>query len=107
MYTLTKQDLINNICSAWKQQYFFDGEWRYGENKQVIYNNLIALGDNKTEEKINEIIGNSSWTTITCGECNKHVDVVVVMNDSDEYCAYICKKCINKASKLLVKKRGV
>lgn len=43
MDLLTKQDLVDNICSAWKQQYYFAGKWNHGYNKEMIYNDLVKL----------------------------------------------------------------
>lgn len=100
MNILNKQYLIDNICSVWKQNYFFAGNWRYGHNKEEIYNNLVALGDNKTEENIAEVIGNSSWTRLECSECEQDSYSVVTMS-VEEYGIYLCKSCLIKGLELL------
>ncbi|HCH9337326.1 TPA: hypothetical protein PNO69_004522 [Salmonella enterica] len=100
MNILTKQHLIDVVCDRWLKQYYYNGEWRYGYNKEDTYYKLQSLGDKKTEESITEVIGNSSWTQLICNECNRDNERVVVMS-CEEYSLYLCLKCINKAGKLL------
>lgn len=100
MNLVTKQILIDEVCFRWAQQYYTNGEWRYGYDKEDIYHKLQSLGDKKTEESIAEVIGNSSWTQLICNECNRDSERVVVMS-CEEYAFYLCLKCINKAGKLL------
>ena len=100
MKVLTIQDLSTGAKERWKQQYFVNNVWIYGDEKKVIYENLVSLGDNPEPEQVNEVIGNSSWTRLTCEECNKVVESVVVINAS-EYSIYLCKKCLSKAVRLI------
>lgn len=101
MAILTKQELIDNIASTWKQQYCFQGVWEYGHDKKEIYDKLVALGDDKTEKQITEIIGNPSWTDLKCDECDKKVDSVKIFGDGYESSVYVCLKCLKKSVKEL------
>ena len=100
MKILTVQELANTAKDRWKRQYFHSGVWKHGVDKNTVYKNLVDLGENPTPEQINEVIGNNSWTRLECSVCNKEVDTVVILScyDSD---FYICKKCLNKCSRLV------
>ena len=100
MKILTVQELANTAKDRWKRQYSYNGYWEHANDKKTVYENLVALGENPTPEQINEVIGNNSWTRLECSECNKEVDTVVILScyDSD---FYICKKCLNKCSRLV------
>jgi len=101
MKLITKQDLIDGVCLRWKIQYFANGEWKYGNNKEDIYNNLVSLGDDKTEQDIEKVIGNNSWTRLSCDICNNDVDRVVT-TDFSEYSHYMCLNCASKAVGILL-----
>ena len=100
MKILTVQELANTAKDRWRIQYFYDGSWKHGSDKKTVYENLVSLGDSPTPNQINEVIGNSSWTRLECSECNKEVDTVVVFSSYDSY-FYLCKKCLNKSTRLI------
>lgn len=100
MRLITKQHLANIAKDRWRAQYYQNSEWySYGSDKEVKYNNLVALGDNPSPNDVNEVIGNISWTNITCSECKESVDSVVELGEvgyDTEY-GYACKDCLTKA----------
>lgn len=104
MRLITKQHLANITKDRWKAQYCKKGEWHtYGGDKEVKYNALIALGDNPSPDDVNEVIGNSSWTNITCSECGESVGSAVELGEvgyDTEY-VYVCKDCLTKALGLI------
>ena len=100
MKILTVQELANAAKDRWKRQYFYSGVWKHGSDKKTVYENLVSLGENPTPSQINEVIGNNSWTRLECSECNKEVDTVVVFSSYDSY-FYLCKKCLNKSTRLI------
>ena len=100
MKVLTRQELANKAKDRWKTQYFVNGIWKYDDNKRIVYERLDGLDNNPLPEQVNEVIGNTSWTRLECSECNKEVDLVVVFQDSESD-SYICKKCLNKALRLI------
>ena len=54
-----------------------------------------------TPEMIEAIIGNGSWTRLTCDECKKDVDAILTVGDAPDYesnTASLCRKCVEKAS---------
>jgi hypothetical protein len=100
MRLITKQHLANITKDRWKAQYYKNGEWyAYGGDKEVKYNNLVALGDKPSPDDVNEVIGNNSWTNITCSECGESVNSAVELGEvgyDTEY-VYACKDCLTKA----------
>ena len=100
MKILTVQELANTAKDRWRIQYFYDGSWKHGSDKKTVYENLVSLGENPTPSQINEVIGNNSWTRLGCSVCNKEVDTVVVFSSDDSY-FYLCKKCLNKSTRLI------
>ena len=52
-----------------------------------------------TAKKIENIIGNSSWTDLTCSECGKYVKKVVQVGEEPDYesaTVFLCVKCIKR-----------
>ena len=100
MKILTVQELANTAKDSWKRQYFYNGFWKHGNDKKTVYENLVALGENPTPSQINEVIGNNCWTRLGCSVCDKEVDTVVVFSSYDSS-FYLCKKCLNKSTRLI------
>lgn len=101
MELITKQSVVDTALERWAYQY------RNGYmNKGSITNALLALPKPINADDVNRIIGNDSWTSLTCDECGKEVDAVVMLGqepDHDSSTAYICKKCLISARKLFTK----
>lgn len=96
------------VAEKWKSQYFNDGDGKwycletdnYFKDVHDLLNNLsLRCG----REAINSIIGNDSWTTITCDTCGEYCTRVVHFKNPD--CGTetnICKDCaINAYATLL------
>lgn len=96
MKLLTKQDILNTVAERWKYQYYTKDGWKYS-GKDSVYDKLEALGDNPKATDIDRVIGNSSWTYLTCQTCNREVDAVVIVGECE---IYTCKKCVKKMHKL-------
>jgi hypothetical protein len=92
MEVITREEHIKNVPKMWKLQ--------YPGGKEGIYEKLLDAKP-LTKEKVDAIIGNESWTRLSCDECEKDVDIVVIFSDSETSRA-ICKKCITKASRKII-----
>ncbi len=102
MYLLTKRQLIKDILSKWSSSYPVNREITpckgIIKSTDSIYSQLEALDlDTVEPEVIDNIIGNNSWTTITCKECGENQNTAIVLDD------YICKDCLEKALSLFGK----
>ena len=100
MKVITREGLAVLAADNWKQTYFRKGEWQYGSDKEVIYYNLVKLGYNPNYEDVDKTIGNTSWTSIYCNECNESVLKAIQLGEEPDYessTACICKPCLLKA----------
>jgi len=96
MILRTKKMLIKGIVEAWKSNYPYPSVPEYQKIRQDLVNTKPT-----TEDEIEKIIGNRSWTSNECDECKEDVEVVMVVWDKqdDEIATevYICRKCLVKA----------
>ena len=95
---LTKQHLVNTVDECWKKQYYRDDSWYpYNDDKIQKYEKLVNLGENKNQEDVDKIIGNSSWTRLICHNCNKDVEAVFIFGTAHDS-LYVCKDCVKVAA---------
>lgn len=94
------------IADRWANQYRNqNGSWSSaplcvkGRNSEQVYEALCALGDNPPIDKVAEIIGNQSWSYISCDGCNSYVGRAVAIGEYDPK-AY-CDVCIKEANAIL------
>lgn len=100
MKTITVEDRIASVADRWKEQYF-DSQW-FSDQKQQIWSWLKALPQNATAAQVDAIIGNGSWTAITCTECKERVEMAIVLNENDSYrTCTVCAGCLDLAQLLL------
>lgn len=102
MKLITRQTLSNEVAERWAKQYE-DG--RYGQDKIDILEKLRKLGNSPNPDTVDAIIGNKSWTRTNCHECGQcNIDVVELGENPDyeSHTASICKKCLEKAMRLIV-----
>lgn len=100
MKLITRTELAKRAAARWKQQYYKDGVWKYDSGKEVIYNNLVALGENPAPNDVDSVIGNGFRTDIVCDECSSHVESAMRVGEEPDYesaTALICKPCLLKA----------
>lgn len=95
---VTTRQNIRTVPQRWAKQY---ANSRYGADKAEI---LLKLRDldlgTVAESEVTSIIGNSSWTRITCNACDAEVSAAVVLGQEPDYessTATICGDCLRKA----------
>ena len=102
MKIITRQSLAEAAKDSWFNQY--RSEIKYGSAKPTlapngcadVYNNLCAIED-VTPEKVNDIIGNDSWTKVSCDQCGKFVDAIIELGEESDYesrTVHICFDCM-------------
>ena len=107
MYLIAKTDIVRGVASRWKEIYCRSGEWASGlsfGSPKEIYEQLLALGEDATEQQITAIIGNNSWTRNVCTECDQDVHVAVHFGEEKDYTAVwadVCLGCLRKAVELV------
>lgn len=100
MIVITEKDLIKTVCERWKDTY--GARWYNNpENRKhlEIYERLKRL-KNPTSDEIAAIIGNRSWTTLQCDECEQDVLKVVELGQEPDFesrTVHLCQYCLQKA----------
>jgi hypothetical protein len=96
MEIIYKRDLIKTVAKRWYEQ--------YREDYMNVLTKLSKIDlEIATEQQIIDIIGNSTWTSIRCDECNKEVDIAIQLGEEPNYesaTALICIDCLKKSIKL-------
>lgn len=107
MKIITTTSLIQNIATAWREAYVGHMDTivgKTGQTREEIARSLDALDPKTaTPEDITRIIGNGSWTSITCDECKASVTEAVEVGEEQAYesrTATLCRACLMKAAAL-------
>ncbi len=90
-------DVIRAAPARWADQY--KGPHNTAD-KHAITQKLNALVWPFTKEQVDDIIGNPSWTEISCDECCLVQDSLVRIGEEPDYDARwmdVCNACLEKA----------
>lgn len=91
MKIITRQTLANEAAKRWRMQYRRDDPLDRGIGKK-----LAEMGPAPNPDKIDELIGNNSWTKVPrCQECFEMAENNVVVRLGID-CA-LCLACLEKA----------
>lgn len=99
MKLLLTADRVAAVAERWKEQYYHPLRkgW-YSEDRLAVWSNLLTLPSGATAEMVDNMIGNDSWTIITCAECERKVNAVIIFNADDDYHSmWICRECLAEA----------
>lgn len=102
MRLITRESLVETVADRWYSCYYDKRkqDWRYGDDKRVIYEKLKDLGPNASADAVDAAIGNSSWTSCRCDECDNEVEAVMEVGQEPDYessTAKICLSCVKYA----------
>ncbi len=86
------------IAARWESQRVRDGKWLRDGDKDIC-ERLHALGDTPSIKEAADIIGNQSWTYISCDGCNDYVVRGVRLGDYEG--KTYCRTCIEEAHQIL------
>lgn len=98
-----------DVAERWKRQYFrrenmqsTQGTWGRTQlgDTQTVYTKLVGLED---PVKINEIIGNDTWTRFMCDNCRTYKTKGIIFEEANGEgdAVHICLDCIKEAYKLI------
>ena len=98
MKKITREILAKEVVRKWRASY---GSGRYGDDKLAMLRKLESL-KTPDPDKIDEIIGNTSWTSVGhCHECGKeYLPVLIQLGEEPNYesaTAKICLDCLKRA----------
>lgn len=100
MELITIREKILGVVDCWKEQYPKGLNIR----RRKITEQLSQLDLNTASaEDVNEIIGNDSWTSTYCDECQKPCGAAVMLGEHIDYespVVLICLECLKKAFSL-------
>ena len=98
---------VKVIAERWRQQYCSKGlGWQrtISGDSEEVYRRLCALPSDAPAEKIDQIIGNASWTSVVCSSCQRRVHRVVQF-DAEATGNVLCEPCVQEAVRLLADPR--
>ena len=100
MKLITERDLIRLVLDSWCAQY----PETTGENYETTKKLMDLNRETATSEEVNAIIGNRTWTEVTCDQCGNSTSLAVMVGqepDDESSTAVLCDKCLTAAYKLL------
>lgn len=111
MNLTTQRDLIRGVAKRWRDTYAPFEQWdmrptMFGPvpDKRAISIKLDKLDkETATAADVAAIIGNESWTHLTCDECGKDADAVLTVGQEPDYeshTASLCRSCVERASSI-------
>lgn len=102
MKRITERDLIRTVAEAWDAQHSINikGVDSHATEEQLaISKRLHAMNLNKVKAStVDKVIGNGSWTKVTCEVCGKRVPAIVVIYEA---AIEICESCLNLAKRVI------
>lgn len=104
MISLThRKEVIDSAVERYERQY---GDGRYPVHSAKIAPLKGLKRDEGYADEIDRIIGNDSWTKLTCGECDQRVDVIANIGTDHEWggpAVGVCEECLSNALNMLIK----
>jgi len=109
MEITTQRDLIRVVAKRWRDTYEPFEQWDMrptifgpAQDKKAIALKLDKLDpETATPEDVAAVIGNESWTRLTCDECGQDVAAILTVGQELDYgsqTASICRKCAEKVT---------
>jgi hypothetical protein len=83
MRVITAMSLAKEVPERWKASYYRNGKWEGSIDAKKIYKALEACKI-LTPARVKNIIGNDSWTSITCDSCYaENINRAVRLSEAD------------------------
>ncbi len=89
------------IAARWRSQRCQDDKW-LRDMDSVIHDRLCGLEDTASIKEASDIIGNQSWTYISCDGCSDYVERAVRLGDTYSEGKRYCATCIAEAHQVLI-----
>jgi hypothetical protein len=102
---VTSSQLASTVPERWKERYCKSGDlgWFRADPSTRSYEDTFKLLDKaiKTPDKMEEIIGNITWTTKSCDACGSAERITIKI--SREHCdpKFICCQCVGILSQII------
>lgn len=89
------------VAARWERERVRDGAW-VRDGDRAICEKLYALGSIPSIEAAADIIGNKSWTYLSCAGCSDYIERGVRMGGEYEEGKIYCSACIEEAHQVLI-----
>jgi len=96
MNVITRESRAAEAASMWKDQCHI----RITAGDKSRHDIYDLLKKATSADEVDEIVGNKSWTRVTCNECDRDVNVAVQLGEEPDYesnTATICLECLQDA----------
>ena len=101
MIVRSKQMLRENVAQRWAHTYSRRGAWAaHVADKKAIYDQLVALPGDASDEQIATITGSDRWMRNLCHECRRDSEVTVGFSSEAHHptdITYACRDCLEQA----------
>lgn len=103
---VTRRSLVLEVVDRWRESYrhYIFGPHQadpHGKDKREAYERLQALHLGTCDPaEVDAIIGNGSWTRVSCDQCRKEVEEAVIVGQEPDYescTATLCRRCVAAA----------
>lgn len=97
---ISQQLLAESVAERWRKLY---GSSPSTDWKAEVQKQLDSL-ESPTPEAVNAVIGNNSWTQLSCDSCGRYVDIAVQVGDELDYESHtvtLCTSCVKEAAVLV------
>lgn len=102
----TQRDLIRNVAKRWRTQYEPMSKW---DTRQTTFGHPAEIaaqldkldGDTAAPADVEAIIGNASWTRLTCKQCGKNclsVFSFITLESCETHSFEVCAQCLSAAA---------
>jgi len=113
MKVTTQRELIRALPRRWRNTYkpfsgvpaiMYPGNKKGSPipNKRDVADKLDLIDvETATPEEIGDIIGNTSWTRLTCDQCREECERVISVGEEPNYdsnTASLCPSCLSQAA---------
>jgi len=111
IYYESRKTLATQAAARWRNTYFVRNGEEWGNTKNgnthPVYIKLLKLGKNPNPDDVDEVIGNESWTRLTCDNCNKEINEGVWIGEHLDYesrTTMACVKCLQEGINTITNK---
>ena len=105
MFYLSRRMFATDAARIFKDTYGRGGKWKNNtlwgtlpaeKNPQKIYIQLVALGESPDPDAVDQLVGDTSLTRLSCTLCDGDKEEILVVDSMCEECKNIrlCESCL-------------
>lgn len=99
------ESLARSAAKRWRLQYFDMATCKWipladGKDSSKIYLHLLYHDKGITPREVAEIIGNTTWTDLTCDACEQEIQEGYMVGADESFESHCCTLCFDCIAKL-------